>query len=183
MSDGTRSVRWRASQGDVEHCVLKIGPTGIAAEGVMIGGSGETEFGLRYRIVLDADWSAIRSLHVTKLGGVTVALRHDGYGDWTDGEGKKRVDLAKCFDLSLGASHFPFTATVKRLAWKPGKTVELAIIHVSTPSLDISRLNVKVTAIEPGRLYRVQPEGGAPQEVAVDEDGFIRQMDTAAEKV
>lgn len=183
MSDVTRSVRWRAGQGDLEHCVIKIGPSGIAAEGVLIGGAGVDEFGLRYRIVLDAEWATIRSLHVTRLGGITVALRHDGYGEWTDGEGKKRIDLSKCLDLSLGASHFPFTATVKRMAWKAGKPVDLSVIHVSTPSLEISRLNVKVTAIEPGRLFRVQPEGGEPQDVAVDDDGFIRAMNAAAEKV
>ena len=197
MSDIVRSIRWRGTDpmsaggvepasGDgecVEQCVVKIGATGIAAEGVLIGGAGADQFGLRYRIVLDAEWAAVRSLHVTKLGGATVALRHDGYGEWTDGEGKKRADFSKCLDISLGQSQFPFTATVKRLAWKAGKTVELPIIHVSTPSLEISRLTVKVTAIEPGRIYRVQPEGGEPQEIAVDADGFVDRLGATVESV
>jgi hypothetical protein len=176
MSDSTRPIRWRSGPDDVEHCELKIGASGIAAEGVLIGGSGEALFGLRYRILLDAEWAGVRSLHVTRLGGATVALRHDGYGEWTDGEGKKRPDLSKCLDFSLGQSQFAFTATLKRLAWKAGKTVELPIIHIATPSLDIKRLVVKVTAIEPGKLYRVQPEGGEPQEIAVDADGFVRAI-------
>ena len=117
MSDVTRSIRWHATdpvgEGSVEQCVMKISAAGIAAEGVMIGGTGEQQFGLRYRIVLDAEWAGLRSLHVTKLGGATVALRHDGYGAWTDGEGKKRDDLAKCLDMSLAGSQFAFTATVK----------------------------------------------------------------------
>jgi hypothetical protein len=169
----TRSIRWRSGD-DVEHCELKIGPASVAAEGVLVARANETDFALRYRIVLDADWAGLRSVHVTRLGGATVALRHDGYGEWTDGEGKKRPDLSKCLDLSLGQSQLPFTATIKRFAWKAGKTVELSIIHISTPSLDISRLIVKVTAIEPARLYRVQVEGGEAQEIAVDADGFVR---------
>ena len=194
MSDVTRSIRWRgasqtlagsADAGDEcsEHCVAKISPTGIAAEGVMIGGDGDDQFGLRYRIVLDAEWAGLRSLHVTKLGGATVALRHDGYGEWTDGEGKKRADLSKCLDVSVAHSHFAFTATIKRLAWKAGKTVELPMIHVDVPSLEVSRKLVKVTAIEPGKLYRVEPEKEDTREVSVDQDGFIARVGEAIERV
>jgi hypothetical protein len=182
MSDVTRSIRWRSGEDDVEHCVMKIGATGIAAEGVMIGGTGDDQFGLRYRIVLDAEWAGVRSLHVTRLGGATVALRHDGYGDWTDGEGKKRPDLSKCLDFSVGASHFPFTATVKRLAWKAGKGHELPMIHIAAPSLEVSRKLVRVTAVEPGKLYRVETEGGEAREVALDEDGFVTCVGAAIER-
>jgi len=199
MSDVTRSIRWRGGAGHpvkavvdgteasddecVEHCVAKIGASSIAAEGVMIGGAGDAAFGLRYRIVLDAEWAGVRSLHLTKLGGATLALRHDGYGDWTDGEGKKRADLAKCLDLDLLGSRFAFTATLKRLAWKAGKTVELPMVHVALPALEATRVMVKVTAIEPGKRYRVLREGGEPEEIEVDADGFVTRADGVSETV
>jgi hypothetical protein len=192
MSDVTRSIRWRnsdlvgvvsAEAQCLEHCVLKIGAASIAAEGVMIGGDGDEPFGLRYRIVLDAEWAGLRSLHVTKLGGATVALRHDGYGEWTDGEGKKRVDLSKCLDMSLAHSHFAFTATVKRLSWKAGKTIELPVVHVDVPSLEVSRRLVKVTTVEPGKRYRVEPEKEDVREISVDEDGFVTRVGEVIERV
>lgn len=188
MSDVTRSIRWReVAEGGtapdlIEHCVVKIGSANIAAEGIVIGGAGETEYGLRYRIVFDAEWAGLRSLHITKLGGATLALRHDGYGNWTDGEGKKRDDLAKCLDLHLEGSHLAFTGTVKRQAWKAKKALDLPMIVVDVPSLEVKQVLVKVTAIEPGKNYRLEPEGGTAREVMLDADGFVldRSADAAA---
>ncbi|MDR3496041.1 MAG: putative glycolipid-binding domain-containing protein [Ancalomicrobiaceae bacterium] len=174
MSDETRTMRWRSlADGGLEHCVVKVGAAGIAAEGVAIAGSGDAAYGLRYRIVVDAEWAGLRSLHVTRLGGATVALRHDGYGEWTDGEGKKRADLSKCQDASLDATPFALSVMLKRMAWKTGKAQDLSFIHIATPSLEIVRLKAKVTAVESGRLYRFEADGGGPDEIEVDGDGFV----------
>ncbi len=173
MSDTTRSIRWRSRDGaTIEHCVVKVGAASIAAEGLMLAGTEPDEFGMRYRIVVDAEWAGIRSLHVTKLGGATVALRHDGYGDWTDGEGKKRPDLSKCLDVVIDGSLFPLSVTARRLAWKANKTVELPAIRIALPSLEVSATTLKVTAVEPGKSYRVAVDGSEPSERLLDADGL-----------
>ena len=59
----------------------------------------------------------------------------------------------------------------------------MAVIHVDVPSLDVSRVLVKVTAIEPGKLYRLEPEGGVMREITVDADGFVTQAGAAVERV
>ncbi len=160
MSDTTRSIRWRSEDGaTIEHCVVKIGASSIAAEGLMLAGTEPDEFGMRYRIVVDAEWAGIRSLHVTKLGGATVALRHDGYGEWTDGEGKeapRSVEMPRCRRRWLP---FPISVTARRLAWKANKTVELPVIRVALPTLEVSATTLKVTAIEPGKSYRAAVGG------------------------
>ncbi len=173
MSDTTRSIRWRSEDGaTIEHCVVKIGASSIAAEGLMLAGTEPDEFGMRYRIVVDAEWAGIRSLHVTKLGGATVALRHDGYGEWTDGEGKKRPDLSKCLDVVVDGSRFPISVTARRLAWKANKTVELPVIRVALPTLEVSATTLKVTAIEPGKSYRAAVGGEEATEYLLDADGL-----------
>lgn len=181
MSDTTRSIRWRSEDGaTIEHCVVKAGGSSIAAEGLMLSGTEPDEFGLRYRIVVDAEWAGFRSLHVTKLGGATVALRHDGYGEWTDGEGKKRPDLSKCLDVVIDGSHFPISVTARRLAWKANKTVELPAIRIALPALEVSAGTLKVTAIEPGKSYSVVVEDGEPSLYHLDGDGLSTQASSHA---
>jgi len=179
-----RSVRWRSSaDGGLEHCVMKIAATGITAEGVIIAGSAPDDFGLRYRIVIDAEWAGLRSIHVTRLGGATTALRHDGYGGWTDGEGKARADLAKCLDMTLAGSQFALTATIKRLAWKAGKAVDLPTLAVAAPSLDLASTPVRWTAVEPGKLYLRATDGGETESIAVDDDGLVLRVGERFERV
>ena len=175
MSDGTQSIRWR-SGGDqgLEQAVLKISATGIAAEGVIIAGQAETGYGLRYRIVIDAEWAGLRSLHITRLGGQTVALRHDGYGEWSDGEGKKRPEFSKCLDVVLDGSPLALSVTLKRMSWKAGKSQELPVLAIAAPSLELSRGTMKVTALEPGKRYKVEIDGGAAEEIEIDDSGFVR---------
>lgn len=182
MSDTTRSIRWRSDDGaTIEHCVVKIGASSIAAEGLMLAGADADEFGMRYRIVVDAEWAGFRSLHVTKLGGATVALRHDGYGEWTDGEGKKRPDLSKCLDVVIDGCRFPISVTARRLAWKANKTVELPAIRIALPSLEVSATTLKVTAIEPGKRYRVSVDGSEASDAHLDADGLSVMPPTMAD--
>ncbi|MDR3374807.1 MAG: putative glycolipid-binding domain-containing protein [Ancalomicrobiaceae bacterium] len=184
MSDEARTIRWRSlADGGLEHSVVKIGATGIAAEGVVIAGDGDAAYGLRYRVVVDAEWAGLRSLHVTRLGGTTVALRHDGYGEWTDGEGKKRADLSKCYDASLDATPFALSVMLKRMAWKPGKAQELSFIRIAAPSLEVTRIKAKVTATEPGRIYSMVAEDGSPEEIEVDDEGIVVRIGERLQRV
>jgi hypothetical protein len=179
MSDTARSIRWRSDDGTtIEQCVVKLGGTTIVAEGIVIGGTDDAEYGLRYRIVVDAEWAGLRSIHVTRLGGATVALRHDGYGEWTDGEGKKRPDLSKCLDLVIDGALFPISVTAKRLAWKANKVLDLPAIHIALPTLEVSAVLLKVSAIEPGKRYRVVREGTDSVDIALDADGLVTQTAT-----
>lgn len=174
MTDRSKAIRWRAPRdGGVEHCALKITDRGITAEGVVIGGAGETAYGLRYRITADAEWVALRSLHLTLLGGPTVALRHDGFGEWTDGEGRKREDFSGLFDVDIAGTPLGIVTTIRRQAWKAGRAVELDVVAIALPSLAIERAKRRITAVEPGRLYRLGVGDDGPEaEIALDEEGL-----------
>ena len=169
------ALRWRTlGEGDIglEHLELKISDTGIAAEAVVIAGSGETAHGARWRITLDPDWACARSLHLTRLGGATVALRHDGYGEWSDGEGKKRKDFQGLADCLIEGSPFGVGALLKRLGAKAAKSQTVDVVTVSLPRLEIARTAVTLDPLEPGRRWRLTRSGTAT-EFAVDADGFV----------
>ena len=176
MSGSTRGLRWRTTTGEgetgLEHAELKIAETGIAAEGVLIGGAGETAHGLRWRITVDPDWTSFRSLHLTRLGGPTVALRHDGYGEWTDGEGKTRKDFAGLSDCLVEGEAFGPTALIRRLGAKLKKAQTLEVVTVSVPGLEIAKTAVKIEPLEGERRFRLTV-GEAAREIAVDEDGLV----------
>jgi hypothetical protein len=173
MSDAARSLRWRSLDGSgLEHAVIKPSAVAVSIEGVAIGGSGPDGFGLRYRIAVDPEWTAFRALSVTLLGGPTVALRHDGFGVWTDGEGKLRKDLADCLDADFRASPVTLAATLRRQAWKAGRVLDLDVVAVTLPGLAIARGKLRIACDEPGRRYRVIGETGE-EAVEMGEDGLV----------
>lgn len=158
MSGTNRSLRWRTVRGGageaaaetigLEHVEAKIADSGVTAEGVIVAGEGEAAFGARFRIVVDAEWASVRSLHLTRLGGATLALRHDGYGAWSDGEGKPRKDFAGLTDCLVEGSPFGLMALVRRLGRKAEKAQSLEAIVVRLPSLEVAKASVTLKPLD-----------------------------------
>lgn len=180
MSGSTRALRWRTVTGEgpqdfgLEHLELKIAETGITAEGVVIGG-GEAAHGLRYRITVDPEWTAFRSLHLTKLGGATVALRHDGYGGWSDGEGKTRKEFTGLSDCLVEGQPFGVSALINRLGAKLKKTQTVDVVTVTAPGLEIGRASVTLEPLEAGKRFRLTL-GETNDEIEIDEDGLVMRF-------
>ncbi|MCE1236125.1 MAG: putative glycolipid-binding domain-containing protein [Hyphomicrobiales bacterium] len=180
MSATHRSLRWRTRRGGegedaaetlgLEHVDLKITDSGATAEGVMVAGRGETAFGARWRMQIDADWASVRSLHLTRLGGSTLALRHDGYGVWSDGEGKPRKDFAGLTDCLVEGSPFGLMALVRRLGKKAEKAQTLEAVVVSLPGLEPAKTRVTTKPID-GERRLSMTIGETTFEVTLDEDG------------
>lgn len=192
MSGANRSLRWRTLRGGtgddareaigLEHADLKITDAGATAEGVMIGGEGDAAFGARWRIVVDAEWACVRSLHLTRLGGPTVALRHDGYGGWSDGEGKPRKDFAGLLDVFVEGSPFGATALVRRLGKKLEKAQTIEVVHVALPSLDIAKATLVLKPVAGARRLTATI-GETTVEVDLDEDGVPSRWGDRIERI
>lgn len=175
MSATHRSLRWRTADevgetAGLEHVELEIGESRIAAEGVAVAGLGETRFGARWRIVVDAEWACVRSLHLTRLGGATLALRHDGYGGWSDGEGKPRKEFAGLTDCLVEGSPFGLMALVRRLAKKAGKAAEIDAIVVSPQTLEPVKTRIALKPLD-GAARIAVTIGETTVEVGFDGDG------------
>jgi hypothetical protein len=192
VADALLQIRWRsladvtstnASQAGsaVEHCALKDAATGATLEGVAIPADPLSP-ALRYRIVTDAEWAGLRSVHLTIIGGATLALRHDGYGAWTDGEGKPRKDLQGVADVWIDGSPALLMAMLKRLGGKAGKSVKVDVARADPASFSVTRATVEVACKEAGRLWVVTPEGGAAEEIAFGADGILLRWGTRLER-
>lgn len=171
MADAPQQLRWRAPTGPaLEHCALREGDTGVTLEGVAI--PADAGMALRYRIVADAGWAGLRSAHLTVVGGPTLALRHDGYGGWTDGEGKPRKDLAGVVDLWLDASPVAVNVLLRRLGGKPGKSVKIDVAKADLATLTVARGTLEVSCTAAGR-YELVLDGGAAETVTLGDDGLL----------
>ena len=185
MTSTSRSLRWRSGEGDglgLEHVELKIADANIAAEAVVIGGTGEGAWGARWRIVVDPEWTSTRSLHLTRLGGATVALRHDGYGEWSDGEGKKRKEFQGLSDCLVEGSPFGLTQLLKRLGAKSAKTQSFDVVTVAVPSLVVTRATVALQPLEAGKRFRLTV-GERVAEIEVDDEGFVTRWGDTVTRV
>ena len=185
MGSTSGVLRWRSGEGDalgLEHVELKVSAAGIAAEAVVVAGAGETAYGARWRLSLDPDWTSTRSLHLTRLGGATVALRHDGYGAWSDGEGKTRKEFAGLADCLIDGSPFGLTQILKRLGAKAAKAQSLDVVMVTLPALAVERASLRLEPIEAGRRWRLV-RGETAVEIAVDADGFVTAYGETATRI
>lgn len=166
--------RWRlTADAGIEHVVVSESEGDVVAEGVIVGGAGAGAYGLRYRFVLDAEWAGWRSAHVTLVGGMTLALRHDGYGGWTDASGQSRPEFAGARDLLLGASAFTLAVMARRIGVKAdGKIREGKLVHLEAPSLKAAQVAFGVAMPEAGTLELTLD--GTAQRIGVDAGGFVR---------
>lgn len=181
LADLSQQLRWRAPTGSaLEHCAIRETETGVTLEGVAI--PADLTAALRYRLVADAGWTGLRSAHLTVVGGPTLAVRHDGYGGWTDGEGKPRKDLAGAVDLWLDASPVAVNVLLRRLGGKPGRTVKLDAVAADLKTLTLSRLSLEVACTGPGR-FTLTPAGGAAETIDLGDDGLIARWTDRFERI
>lgn len=170
--------RWRTAgtsdappDAGLEHVEMKASETSISAEGVAIGG-GDSGWATRWRIVVDAEWASVRSLHLTRLGGPTVALRNDGYGEWSDGEGRRRPEFSGLSDCLVEGSPFGLIALLKRLGAKATKTQTIDVVAVSVPDFRIERAMVSLKSSDGGRRILLG-RSDTIETIEVDADGIV----------
>lgn len=171
-------VRWRSLRDEgLEHCVIRTSDTTVTIEGGLISGPIAVPYGLRYRLVLDAEWGGTRSIHVTVVGGATLALRHDGYGQWSDASGQARGDLAGARDVDLALTPLTAVLPARRLGLKAGKTVEVDVVAIDGVQLTAMKAKRRVTRVETGRLSIETPPDGPTREWVLDERELPRDCD------
>jgi hypothetical protein len=179
MTVTSGALRWRHSTGTtddpcdtgLEHVELRVAETGISAEGVAIGGEA-AGWATRWRMTVDPDWACVRSLHLTRLGGPTVALRHDGLGEWSDGEGRRRAEFAGLTDCVVEGSPFGLLALFARLGRKRLKKQSIDVVAVSVPDFVVARTTLHLEPSDGGRRVVID-RGDRREIVELDADGVI----------
>jgi hypothetical protein len=170
-----RSIRWSAWNGceaGLEHVDIRPADGGLDISGVVIAQEDETQFGLSYRLKLDALWHT-RDVLVRTTSGYVLHLESDGRGHWRE-NGKDRADLQGCIDIDIQATPITNTLPIRRLDLETGESMEIRLCYITVPNLTVFASSQRYTAIEAGSLYRFESlEDGFTADLPADADGFV----------
>jgi uncharacterized protein len=170
-----RTIRWSAWEGceaGLEHVDVRPRDGGLDIFSVVIAQEGEAQFGLSYRLKLDALWRTREALLRTTSGHV-LHLESDGQGHWQE-NGKDQPALQGCIDIDIQATPLTNTLPIRRLDLETGQSMEIRLCYISLPDLIVSAANQRYTALDGGSFYRFESlESGFTADLPVDEDGFV----------
>ena len=170
-----RAIRWSAWDGcatGMEHVDVRPADGGLAISGVVIAQDEETEFGLSYRLRLDALWRT-KDVVLRTTAGHVLHLESDGQGHWQE-NGKVRPDLQGCIDVDIQATPLTNTLPIRRLGLENGQGMDIRLCYITVPDLTVSPASQRYTALDAGSLYRFESlESGFTADLPVDEDGFV----------
>jgi uncharacterized protein len=180
MSAGTLEAAWSQWDGPgLEHLRLRVGESGIEADGVVVGEVDGAFFRARYVIHCDPRWRT-RELIVDSLDGSDpLHLRSDGEGGWRDASGRALPELRGCIDVDLSVTPFTNTLPIRRLDLREGESSEIAVVYVNVPVMELGTSRQGYTCLERGPgsgLYRYEDRGifrGFTADLPVDENGLV----------
>lgn len=166
----TKRIRWRRlDRESLEYMVFRSMESGFRAEAVIV----DAEYGLHYRIDLDADWG-FRSLDLAMTGEERgLALRYDEAAGWVDGEGNSLPYLAPAREIDISISPITNTLPVRRLGLAIGESAEIVTAYIEFPTLNVIADPQRYTRLEEGRYEYKSLDSDFLREITVDEDGFV----------
>jgi hypothetical protein len=170
-----RTIRWSAWGGceaGLEHVDVRPADGGLDISGVVIAQDDGTQFGLSYRLKLDALWHT-KEVRLRTTSGHELHLESDGRGHWQE-NGKDRPDLQGCIDVDIQATPITNTLPIRRPDLETGESMEIRLCYITVPDLTVFASNQRYTALEAGSLYRFESlEDGFTADLPVDQDGFV----------
>ena len=170
-----RAIRWSAWDGweeGLEHVDVRPADGGLDLSGVVIAREGEIEFGLSYRLKLDALWHT-KEVLLRTTSGHALHLESDGRGHWRE-NGKDQPGLQGCIDIDIQATPLTNTLPIRRLGLETGESTDIRLCYITVPELTVAPANQRYTALEAGSLYRFESlESGFTADLPVDEYGFV----------
>jgi len=180
MSTKNFEAMWTPWNGrGLEHLRLRVGESGIEADGVVIGEEDGIAFRARYVIRCDLEWRT-REVIVDPLDGRnSLHLRSDGKGNWSDDSGQSIPEQAGCLDVDLSATPFTNTLPIRRLDLREEDSSEIDVVYVDVPDMRLDTSRQRYTCLKrnaDGGLYRYEDEGlfrGFAADLPVDADGLV----------
>jgi len=179
MSARNLEAAWSQWDGPgLEHLRLRVGESGIEADGVVVGEEDDTCFRARYVIHCDPRWRTWRLIVDPLDGSDPLHLLSDGEGGWRDASGRARPEFRGCIDVDLSVTPFTNTLPMWRLDLREGESSEIAVVYVNVPVMELGTSRQRYTCLErgPGGLYRYEDEGlfrGFTADLPVDGDGLV----------
>jgi hypothetical protein len=174
-----REVRWASEEGEgIEHLAFDARSEGFHVESAVVGQRYGRSYGLFYTVTCDPQWRVTHaSLWVA--GGGELELHGDGAGHWRDGSGRTLDAIEGCIDIDIAATPFTNTLPIRRLQLAEGERKPIQVAYISTPDLEVTRVEQAYSCIELNREYRY--EGifrNFAANMKIDEDGLVLDYPT-----
>ncbi|TDN63521.1 putative glycolipid-binding domain-containing protein [Paraburkholderia sp. BL10I2N1] len=174
-----REVRWASEEGEgIEHLAFDARSEGFHIESAVVGQRYGRSYGLFYTVTCDPQWRVTHaSLRVA--GGVELELHGNGAGHWRDGSGRTLDAIEGCIDIDIAATPFTNTLPIRRLQLAEGERKLIQVAYISTPDLEVTRVEQAYSCIELNREYRY--EGifrNFAANMKIDEDGLVLDYPT-----
>ena len=126
--------------GSAEHSVIRVTDDGIHFEGVVLGGSIDEPFAVRYAVMADLE-SRCRGVTARAIGSpLLLELFADGTGSWTDADGHVIRELDGAIDVDLGVTPVTHALTMRRLGlgiWEAAQ-VQVACLDVLAGEIELA---------------------------------------------
>ena len=121
---------------------------GLRFDGHSTGVEEGQAWSVRYSILLDGDWRALRASVVSRaaMGTRALELRRDGTGWLVNRAPAPHVE--GCLDVDLEASAFTNAFPVRRLGLAPGESAEAPAAYVRAPDLRVERLDQRYSRLD-----------------------------------
>lgn len=182
--DGIHDYMWHPwDRAGSEH--LRLWPSAqggdiqVDSQVVIPSDDGEHLLRASYRMVLDAAWR-VRSMRIAceqEDGTATgLALQSDRAGRWRDGGGADLPELNGCLDIDIAATPFTNTLPIRRLRLAAGQTVEIRVVYIAIPTLDLSPMVQRYTRLDDGIVrYESLADGvvSFSRDLEIDADDIV----------
>ncbi|MGF6774339.1 hypothetical protein P3T18_006854 [Paraburkholderia sp. GAS199] len=151
-----RELRWVSEEGEgIEHLAFDARSDGFSAESVVVGQRYGQAYGLHYEVRCDPQWRTTYAW-LKIVGGAEVELHGDGDGHWHDGHGVALSSIEGCIDIDIAATPFTNTLPIRRLQLAEGERKPIAVAYISTPDLQVTRVEQAYTCLALNDEYRYE---------------------------
>lgn len=133
-----------------------------------------------YELECDVHWHTreLRMAAESESGGArTLRLLADGTGNWQDGAGQPLDALQGCIDVDIMITPLTNTLPIRRLALAQGQSLEMSVVYITAPDLDMTPFQQRYTRLDDAdgyQHYRYESlESGYTTVLPIDDDGFV----------
>ena len=150
--------------GSVEHSVIRVVEEGIEMEGVVLGGSLEEPFAIRYAVMAYPD-GRCRGVTARAIGEpILIELLAYGTGGWTDDDGVAIRGLEGALDVDLGVTPITHALTIRRLGLKVGESSVTSVARLDVLAGEIGFAARRFTRLCDARFRVDDVDSGASTE-------------------
>ena len=154
--------------GSVEQAVIRETEEGVHVEGIVLGGTLEEPYAIRYAVMTDPQ-GRCRGVTARAMGSpVVLEFYGDGRGGWTDSDGNVLRELDGASDVDLGITPVLSMLAARRLALGVGGSASVTVACLDIRAATIRAAEHRYARFSDDKCQIEQSETGASERCRLD---------------